>query len=904
MKKRIFCAFMALMMLIGTLSFGVAAEDEHTHIDNTYLINDYKGLVEFAKEVNNGNDFAGKTVKLAATFSIDNLITLDENWDAIGDIESGHPFRGKFDGNGVAILKKDAAKLFEYVDTDAPGDISNLIIVKSATDSINKVCEDCWNNATNIKGINATNAQHYNYCTECGLVWGISTHIAVDQTGVCASCGEKACEHEGAQKIVDNKDGKTHNAICSKCGEVMSTSNHTFNEEYYDGNCICGAKKINDCDHMGNNWAYVPNGNNTHNIVCADCKNIETYNMPCNIGEDGKCLTCDRHCDHIGTDFTYYTENKGTHDVSCKVCGAAIIANVKCNTESGECACGYTEPKCDHVGTEYTYTDNENGTHKVTCECGEVTSEAAECVYTDGKCLACGSVESKCDHTNVTFEYEDNKDGTHKVICPDCKEVVTEDAECVYTDGKCICGSECDHMAQKFDFVSNGDNTHNVLCAVCGDTLSENIACNFNDEDVCGNCGAEKINTCDHMGNHWDYIDNENGTHNVVCKDCEEVVTEDAECVYTDGKCICGAEKPECKHEGAQTLVDNGDGTHNALCPTCDEVMDTVEHFFDDVNYDGKCACGAEKPAAPVDPDDKDDKEEPDDKDDNKDDNDKEEDKKDDETEKNNGFLYLNLFNKYAVTATAGNGGTISPAGEAIAKRGESLTYTITANEGYIVADVLVDGKSVGAVTEYTFEKLGENHTISASFEWVNPFTDIDDTDAFYSAIEFVYENGLFKGVSSSEFAPMTTMSRAMFVTVLGRLANVDVEAYTEVAFDDVVAGEYYAPYVAWAVENGLAKGYGDGTFGVNDNVTIEQAIVFIARFAQLNGIELDIAEADLSSYADLDEVADWAYNEMLWAVNSGVYTADGVLAPKGAAARAIVADMLYNLCSNFTLGE
>lgn len=165
-------------------------------------------------------------------------------------------------------------------------------------------------------------------------------------------------------------------------------------------------------------------------------------------------------------------------------------------------------------------------------------------------------------------------------------------------------------------------------------------------------------------------------------------------------------------------------------------------------------------------------------------------------------------------------------------------------------------------------------------------------------------ENGLFKGVSSSEFAPMTTMSRAMFVTVLGRLAKVDVEAYTEVAFDDVVADEYYAPYVAWAVENGLAKGYGDGNFGVNDNVTIEQAIVFIARFAQLNGIELDTAEADLSSYADLDEVADWAYNEMLWAVNSGVYTADGVLVPKGAAARAIVADMLYNLCSNFTLGE
>ena len=71
---------------------------------------------------------------------------------------------------------------------------------------------------------------------------------------------------------------------------------------------------------------------------------------------------------------------------------------------------------------------------------------------------------------------------------------------------------------------------------------------------------------------------------------------------------------------------------------------------------------------------------------------------------------------KYTITATAGEGGSITPAGDVSVKEGASQTFTITASEGYAIADVLVDGQSVGAVDSYTFENVTANHTIAALF--------------------------------------------------------------------------------------------------------------------------------------------------------------------------------------------
>ncbi|MFR8170239.1 MAG: hypothetical protein ACLU9Q_05370, partial [Marvinbryantia sp.] len=162
--------------------------------------------------------------------------------------------------------------------------------------------------------------------------------------------------------------------------------------------------------------------------------------------------------------------------------------------------------------------------------------------------------------------YVDNGNGTHATICADCDTVVTEATECVYTDGKCICGAEedsCDHMGNNWKYVDNGNGTHKVICEDCEAVVTAAADCVYVN-GKCGPCGHKEPG-CDHMKNNWEYVDNGNGTHKVICKDCNEVVTAAAECVYTDGKCICGA--AECNHMGNHwTYTDNGNGTHKVTC--------------------------------------------------------------------------------------------------------------------------------------------------------------------------------------------------------------------------------------------------------------------------------------------------------------------------------------------------
>ncbi|MBE6598550.1 MAG: hypothetical protein E7638_03810 [Ruminococcaceae bacterium] len=268
---------------------------------------------------------------------------------------------------------------------------------------------------------------------------------------------------------------------------------------------------------------------------------------------------------------------------------------------------------------------------------------------------------------------------------------------------------------------------------------------------------------------------------------------------------------------------------------------------------------------------------------------------------------------KITITATAGEGGTISNVGTKTIMLNSIVKYTITPYAGYEIDAVYVNGVDVGAVSEYTFNKAATNQTIRATFKkiveekveeieegWKNPFIDVSNNASYIDAIEFVYENGLFKGVSATEFEPDTTMTRAMFVTVLGRMAGVDTSLYTETTFSDVVAGEWYSTYVEWAASKGIVLGYGDGTFGVEDEITIEQAAVIIARFAKF--IEVyEASDLDLAAFADGELVSDWATAEMKWAIENEIYGGtNGLLYPESPASRALIAVMLYNFARTF----
>lgn len=265
--------------------------------------------------------------------------------------------------------------------------------------------------------------------------------------------------------------------------------------------------------------------------------------------------------------------------------------------------------------------------------------------------------------------------------------------------------------------------------------------------------------------------------------------------------------------------------------------------------------------------------------------------------------VMLLMNQKFTVTATAGVGGSITDEGKTKVKYNDGITYTITPDDGYEIDSVMVDGKYAGRDNEYTFKRVRENHTIEVRFReitWDNPFVDVFDTDTYYEAIEYVYENGLFKGVSETEFAPDTTMTRAMFVTVLGRLAGVDVELYETSSFDDVELGTWYAPYVEWAVSEGIVNGYGDGRFGVDNKITVEQTVVIMARYAEYIGIDTD-AVAKLSAYSDAEEISEWAINQMKWAVSEDIYNGvDEMLNPKSYAKRSLVAEILYAFANKF----
>ena len=257
---------------------------------------------------------------------------------------------------------------------------------------------------------------------------------------------------------------------------------------------------------------------------------------------------------------------------------------------------------------------------------------------------------------------------------------------------------------------------------------------------------------------------------------------------------------------------------------------------------------------------------------------------------------------KYTLTATAGHGGSITNEGTYTILTGLDLTYTITPMRGYAIESVFVDGRDMGAITEYTFRNVKANHTISATFRksFENPFIDIFESDRYYDAVAFVYENGLFKGVSAREFAPDTTMTRAMFVTVLGRLANVNADMYNTVSFDDVEAGSWYAPYIQWACDAGIVNGYGDGKFGVNDPVTVEQAAVLLARFAAYSGIQT-VNYTALSGFTDAATVSDWAVAPMQFVVGNGIYTGTAnALEPQSPAKRSLLAEMLYAYVMHF----
>ena len=257
----------------------------------------------------------------------------------------------------------------------------------------------------------------------------------------------------------------------------------------------------------------------------------------------------------------------------------------------------------------------------------------------------------------------------------------------------------------------------------------------------------------------------------------------------------------------------------------------------------------------------------------------------------------------YRITVEATQGGTVT-ADPTAAKAGATVTLTPVPDRGYQVGAVAVTDRfgDAVAVTEqadgtYTFTMPNGQVTVTVTFaETPLPFTDVTEGDWFYDAVRYAYETGLMDGVGDSLFAPNSETTRAQLVTILYRLAGQPAVS-GDLPFTDVENGTWYTDAVAWAAENGIVNGTTDTTFAPGDDITREQLVTVLYRYAESKGYDVS-ASADLSGYPDAGQVQDYAQPAMAWAVAEGIVEGvDGTLNPAGNASRAQIATILMRFC-------
>ena len=252
-------------------------------------------------------------------------------------------------------------------------------------------------------------------------------------------------------------------------------------------------------------------------------------------------------------------------------------------------------------------------------------------------------------------------------------------------------------------------------------------------------------------------------------------------------------------------------------------------------------------------------------------------------------------YSYYTIKATAGAGGSISPSGNVSVREGRDRTFTITPDKGYAVANVKIDGKSIGAVKSYTFENVRRTHTIEVIFMKANGnpqtgvFVDVATGSYYEDAVDWAVENGITKGTDDTHFSPDGICTRAQAVTFLWRAAGSPKPETRTMPFTDVPVGSYYYDAVLWAVENGITKGTSDTTFSPNMICTRAQIVTFLWRS------EKSPAAGTANPFADVKSTAYYA-GAVLWAVKENITkgTTSTTFSPDADCTRAQIVTFLW----------
>ncbi len=274
----------------------------------------------------------------------------------------------------------------------------------------------------------------------------------------------------------------------------------------------------------------------------------------------------------------------------------------------------------------------------------------------------------------------------------------------------------------------------------------------------------------------------------------------------------------------------------------------------------------------------------------------------------------------YAVNVRSAENGTVTSS-HSVAARGATVTLTVSPDAGYALDSLTVSNASTGATvavtkvsdTRYTFTMPSAAVSVSASFQPTSSaaahddcpseqFTDVDDTAWYHEYIDYVVESGLMNGTSATKFEPDVATTRGMIVTILHRLED-EPTASVAHGFDDVVSESYYADSIAWAAENGIVAGYGDGSFGPDDAITREQMAAILYRYAQYKGYDTTQGGMAIREFDDYGDISDYALEAMAWCVNIGIIqgTDSTTIEPQNSATRAQVAAILMRFIESIS---
>ena len=250
---------------------------------------------------------------------------------------------------------------------------------------------------------------------------------------------------------------------------------------------------------------------------------------------------------------------------------------------------------------------------------------------------------------------------------------------------------------------------------------------------------------------------------------------------------------------------------------------------------------------------------------------------------------------RYDVSAPSVKHGdvTVSPK---TASKGDTVTITVKPDSGYELDTLTVKDASGSKIKvkdkgdgKFTFTMPASKVTVSAEFAEIETldFADVSTDAYYYEAVKWAAKKGITGGTGDGTFNPNGSCTRAHIVTFLWRAAG-SPEPKSTVSFADVPAGSYYAKAVAWAVENGITLGTGDGTFSPNATCTRAQSVTFLYR-------AMGTAPTTVNGFTDVTADAFYA-DAVAWAVESGVTngTTDSTFSPNNGCTRAQIVTFLY----------